>query len=782
MADGNKQPWEQDYPSDPNKNPWEQDYGGSVATADEEEERLGHAPAHREELPGATPRLKAATGGKALKPVTGFEKSVTGKGPSEEGIGGEIWEGAKGVASGIGSILDPTRGLSGAALTGLGINPRGGDVSERLGEVPIVGAYKEAKAAYQDPRTSGLDKATDVALAPVGAMLGLSSSASREAGFAGEGGKVLGQAAVPVGAAIAGEVAPHVIPPVARTAAKTIKKVGEPFHIGMTGEELLKKGVSPRAQATGWDDAIARPGVQRAIKEAHAASPIRTAADLDEAIPGMKDKIWDKKVEPALARQGPRPVDMQPAAKAVRDVITPEMREFDPTGATDLEDVASKLERSRTVAETNGLLKYINGKLESYFAKYPSARRANLMNNPETAGWEAARRAIRNQFLDTLEGAGETQIRNARQDYGALETIGKEVERRVNVADRAKPWSLTRIFGWGAAPFTHGITAGLGELAHHLNKPDVLIRRGISRLKPGEEPAFTAPPAYEVPPVRNAGSLPAPATPMPGPVDLEGTPIEGGRWVTPKGALPGIQPIVPKFLREIPAQQPEAAPAPPVRGALPSGEPPATTIPPIVEEPFAREEVRPPSTAGERAPETQLGPMGRAGIRQRIKAEIPEEAESTFEVINPKGKGTLSRIEPKGKGIKPIPVEKRFTGDQIADAEGLLASESGAMLSADKPGVYFDEIGQMDRPELKERPKEGVRRGGRWRGVTSGRNMYPFMRENPDLSPSEVQKALRNKDSAAYNRLITKAVDFIRRQMDYENIRRRGENPDAEPE
>jgi len=280
---------------------------------------------------------------------------------------------------------------------------------------------------------------------------------------------------------------------IGKASGMALKKVGEPFHIGMSGEELLKKGVSPRAQATGWDEAIARPGVQRAIKESHEASPIKSAADMDEAIPQMKDKIWSEKVEPALERQAKRPVDMKPAAEAVRKQITPEVREFDEGHAKELDSLADKLEGSRDIEGANRLLKYVNGKLESYFSKYPSARRANLANNPDVAGWESARRAIRDQFLDTLEKAGESQVRDARQDYGGLETIGKEVERRVNVADRSKPWSLSRILGWSSAPVTGPIGPIMGEVATHLNKPDVMIKRGVGRLNPSAEPQFTPP-------------------------------------------------------------------------------------------------------------------------------------------------------------------------------------------------------------------------------------------------------------------------------------------------
>jgi hypothetical protein len=54
--------------------------------------------------------------------------------------------------------------------------------------------------------------------------------------------------------------------------------------------------------------------------------------------------------------------------------------------------------------------------------------------------------------------------------------------------------------------------------------------------------------------------------------------------------------------------------------------------------------------------------------------------------------------------------------------------------------------------------------GGKWRGVKSGRNMQPFLRENPDLQPAALQKALRNKDSAMYRKAMDRAVDYIRRE------------------
>jgi hypothetical protein len=258
------------------------------------------------------------------------------------------------------------------------------------------------------------------------------------------------------------------------------KAAGNPFGLASTGEELLTQGISPRTSMTNFAPSLKRAAGD--LKSYDANSPIKSVQDLNDAIPEIKQKIWSEEVEPALQRQADKPVNMKPVADAVRQQISPEMREFDEANAEKLDKLADKLESAKDVTSANSLLKYANGQLESYFQKFPAARKANLMNNPETAGWEAARAELRNQFLQTLEANGEDGVRDARLRYGALDTLQDAVERRVNVAARAKPMSLGRIVGLAAAPVTGGTSILLGELSNYLNKPDVLVRRGIGKL------------------------------------------------------------------------------------------------------------------------------------------------------------------------------------------------------------------------------------------------------------------------------------------------------------
>ena len=112
-------------------------------------------------------------------------------------------------------------------------------------------------------------------------------------------------------------------------------------------------------------------------------------------------------------------------------------------------------------------------------------------------------------------------------------------------------------------------------------------------------------------------------------------------------------------------------------------------------------------------------------------------------------------------------VEKLYSPDEITDAEGLIASEVGAMQAGGRPGRYYaqNEIGEYN-PQREQSASKGVTSGGHWYGVRSGRNMFPFMQEHPEWSPAALAKALRNKDSALYKRAIAAAVDFIKNEAE----------------
>jgi hypothetical protein len=593
--------------------------GTATATSDWEDVQPGTAaePPSDEEIEGAygknvSPKIRAAvkSGVAKLVPPTKFETENAK--PYMENLGmrepGEsmqpqeyiglpntrlMKEAGKG-ALGLGKSL-----AGGAYDTLFGeVNPESGKIEEH-GPGALIGMNTQGEVApiqrlnaltqqfVTDPAVAEWQKGDEEGGLPgighkAAAALPLVGPWAAGLGERAGTGDVGGAGAEGIGTVAGGELLPHVPKMAKDVGGKALDALGNPAGLGLEGHELLTKGVRPRARATGWQDAIQSPGVQRAIQEYHAQTPITGLEDFKDAIPQMKEKLWDEKVQPALDRQGPRPVDMKPAAKAVRDAITPEMRTFDENGVKALEDLANKLDQSRTVEEASRLQKYANAQLESYYNKYPTARRSAMAANPDTLGWETARRAVREELNKTLENAGETETAEARKDYGHMTTLEKELERKVNVNDRSKPTGLYNFLGTagGLASLLagHGVMAaglyGLGKVAEHFNKPDVMVRRGIEKLNPPEAAPFTAPapfvpPQYAQPanPVRAA--LPAPPVQAGYNAGPSG-PVRGGRWTTPaallpesvmppggpKGLLPGIGETVP---RGTPLPEPGAA-------------------------------------------------------------------------------------------------------------------------------------------------------------------------------------------------------------------------------
>lgn len=290
-------------------------------------------------------------------------------------------------------------------------------------------------------------------------------------------------------------------PLVSKAAGKAVEQAGKAFAIGRPGEELLTKGIKPKASLRNFstDLKTAAPDLIKFAK----ATPIKTVADLNEAIPQIQDKIWNDEVAAPIAKHAKEKIDAAPVKKAIEDSITAPMREFDPAAAKDAQEIADKMGRSRTIDEANETLKYINAKLDSYFAKYPAARSSDLLKNPETAALEAGRRALRVQMIDKLADLGEKGVGDARARWGALEGVQNAVESRVNVAQRRNLFTQPRIGGGlmslgeiglgflsghpAAALAAIPTTVG-SELMERANNPDVLVKRGIKALRREAEP------------------------------------------------------------------------------------------------------------------------------------------------------------------------------------------------------------------------------------------------------------------------------------------------------
>jgi hypothetical protein len=650
--------------------------------------------AFREELPGATPRLMAATGGKATKPRTDFELN-TGKGISTEGLGSEFLDKLKGMASGAAEALNP--------LNMFRYKPILPAIAQEVSH-----EYKRSRGAGSPP----LAAAGSAAVAGAGPLAGVSNLEQEQLAERGEGGKILGGSLAP--AAAAALPLAHDIPAVRRigdVAAEATKGIPGKTALALRTEQGPLKPLVHKVSGALSGAGGAMVGGALGVPEAGAILGY-----------GLGPSIAEKLI-PKL------PTDI-PVKPGTTSGILPSIDEFYSTRAEDL-----------------------------------------------------AKRGKEQTALDRT--AQREQVAKAKAEKAAAPKIidpTKEVApgeaRRVGNEGRPATWTNEFVLQKAASGDRGGITQAvlrglpLPENARYImGDPDtaraILNPREVTRFTPEGEPIrnsenpFTQEPTSRVPIIsRNPRPIPqlSPVTPRPGIL-----PFPGAMPEEPAAAVVGGRP---------------QAPERPVASAA-TGPTLLEPIPPMGIKPL--QGVKPVLPGVEETPRTEVKPT------EPIPKEEPKpEAAAEPEPEEVKIKG-LTAEEPKAKGekkIKPIPVEKRYSMDEILNAEGLLASESGAMLSGDKPGVYFDAIGQTDAPNLKENFKTGTRHGGQWRGVTSGRDMYPFMRENPDLAPSAVQKALRNKDSAAYSKLMDKAVDFIRREdaKGAQDFLSSIENPDAEPE
>jgi hypothetical protein len=130
----------------------------------------------------------------------------------------------------------------------------------------------------------------------------------------------------------------------------------------------------------------------------------------------------------------------------------------------------------------------------------------------------------------------------------------------------------------------------------------------------------------------------------------------------------------------------------------------------------------------------------------------PEEEAEPAEI-----KGVTEPIEQPVKREAPPDVAKKYGKDEIEEAELSIQQEISQAQSFDRPGR--EPI--IESREGNTNPNWQEITG--WRGVTSSRHQMPWLNENPKFGVAQLEKALRNKDSALYKRAIDSMVQFNRR-------------------
>src|SRR5579884_237697 len=503
--------------------------------------------------------------------------------------------------------------------------------------------------------------------------------------------------------------------------------------------QAIQPGVNiPRAQES---IQIAGPRIQQ-LRQAGALrdldgnpiSEIRSTGQLLGAVRSAKQAVIGA-IEQRLGPVEQLQVDASAAGKAMRDSISKRVREQFPQQAARIEARSAAYDKPMSLRDIEDAIIDANDDLKGFY-KQPVAGESPV--TADTRATQAEVRVLRNLLHtkeEELSGAG---VKDLKREYGALRDVERAAARQHAIRTRTKEGGL-----WEGLSYLHaagdllsgnalgaaraGGALAVGRMLKTLRNPDFLI-----------EQSFHGPKAFApAEPIARAPGPPQPrallgpgATPL-GPgiqPDTSGTFRDPtARWATPRAALPEPSPTPAKFIREIKRQS--VKPAPEVRGFLPSGEAPETSIPPVPEEQFTREEVRPSAAGAEFAPERRLGTMGRGGVRTTPAAQLPGVAESI------------------------LPEQASLLVRQTLDI----------MRSADRPGRYFAETTPEEHTLAGRRDfKHGERMGGHWYSVGSLRDQLPWIKET-EFTPQQLEQALQSLEKGRITKVMRSAMDYLRR-------------------
>jgi len=493
-----------------------------------------------------------------------------------------------------------------------------------------------------DPRQMATAAALGAVAPPVGAAVGATvRAAQRAAAGAAEGG---------IGGAVA-------------TALRAVAPV-EP-------KAALVQALKPTATKVNFGGALDRALPELKITESELGRPIASLDDLVEATKIAKQRVRAQYDEIA----GPRreigsTVDLSSVADAMESSIPSKVKLEDPHRAAAILDTADQYRQRFPLADAEQLLRETNAELDAFYNKYPMVQRKLMTANPEIAHTVAQAKALRDAIYETLDYAGQSgSARELNRRYGALLEVESQAMRRLNVAARQQPVSLSEQIGTtqavgnmarGAWRMVHGDVMGAADIAagHAMRETstflkeqqttDALIRRAFAKY--AGEPSPVMMPTLRPPAgLLNRGAL---VTPPPGdPSFVRGAPGEYGAAVPPgqlagtapaQGQLPpGRDRVFTSGAPPLPVVEGEVLPqrtlpgGPQPAGLLPSGrervftgpgeiETPPAGPTPVGQGPFALPGEVGPQTAGERLAAAQRAHnVARDALDARTKTMDP---------------------------------------------------------------------------------------------------------------------------------------------------------------
>lgn len=281
--------------------------------------------------------------------------------------------------------------------------------------------------------------------------------------------------------------------------------------------DAMMRAIKPRNTRIDFGNALRESLPELKASEAALGKPIETIEDLLSATKDAKKRLWAAREEIlGPAREMGSQVDGNDIADAIERSIPKRTAQMDPGKAESIVRGAQTYRKKLSLDEAESLLREVNNELEAYYNKLPPGR-AKSESDPAIAPILAEAKALRASIEKTLGAEGQgAGARELARRYGKLMEIEDAAYRRVNVANRQQPESLSEQMGnWSAAgdiargawALSRGDIRGMADVAAGTAKREAakfakeqqttnaLIRRSMAAVKskPAPYPKYTPP-------------------------------------------------------------------------------------------------------------------------------------------------------------------------------------------------------------------------------------------------------------------------------------------------
>lgn len=598
------------------------------------------------------------------KQPTQFEKNT----PGGNTLHGDV---AKGFAepsmtSGMGAAAVGTVKKMGSGLLDM-LNPTTSTLAHPS-EMPIVQAAKEAKAGWDRGGAPGrfdtLSRVGEAATSGLGSLVGMSGKSAAEHAAKGESGAILGEAAVPAVAAVAGYAGPK------------IWKASAPIRTS-----LAEKSVAPLvSEGVGETAADRRMGV------------IPEKGITQEGHIGTREGLVEK-----------TQVRTAELKKAADNILQNHQNAGVHIDANPLIDQAvdNAVKEARKVGAPTERLEAIRKALKTEFGKV--AGRPIEMNDLKSKIQEAANGLGAYKNTQPVEASAAAAMKDAarliKEKVNALVPEAAELNERMANSIDAQAGLQKGVDAARSKSMFGGFHEGMSSRLMNRTLGSAPVRSGLARILMAGQTEGVPSPIRATPfaPKGLLGEGKKPAVPAGWEAADTSGAIKGGRWTNPVGALPEPQPIEAEF---VPRRVPTGPSRVGVNRMLPSGQPDIHAGPPAVEWKFAREEVGTPNNQVLAGRKGVIRPQANPEVRGLLPAEAGQRPEAPQRI----GVKQVSGYKPSEKAATmSAPARSlgpEFEADQMAHErarnESILRNPKA---TAEDRRIAQSRLDEMNEPE-----------------------------------------------------------------------------------